>query len=214
MSPVKLSCIKLLICLKKKTFSSTGHRWLLIEKNTLLLCILFAQCFLSHSNGPSTHVRTMKGSVSLFSCWPDPVCWFQSSFAICVHSKIVPSNMYSFHTLGAFYMLCSSSRFPSGACFFCHFLCDSIFLWLFNLISFITSLFTIHFQAFSAALQSFHKAFVHTQVTPFLDATLLIPVYGAEVSGDKYMIVILPANHAWAVVPAGFNCSWLPQRWV
>lgn len=35
-----------------------------------------------------------------------------------------------------------------------------------------------------------------------------------EVSRDKYMVVIVPANRAWAVVPAGFNCSWLPQRWV
>lgn len=156
----------------------------------------------------------MKGSLSLFSFLPVSVCWFQSNFAICVHSKIVSLKLHSFHTLGAFYMLCSRTHFPSGMCFFSHFLCGSFFLWLFNLTSFITSLFTNHFQAFSAALQSFHKAFVHTQVMPSLDGILLIPVYGAEVSGDKYMIVIMPANHAWAVVPAGFNCSWLPQCWV
>lgn len=135
-----------------------------MEKNTLLLCILLAQCFLFHPNGPST-LRTMKGSVSLFSHQPDLVCWFQSDFAICVHSKIVLLNLHSFHTLGAFYMLCSCSRFPSGACFFCHFLCDSFFFWLFNLTSFITSLFTIHFQAFTAASQSFYKAFVHTHLS-------------------------------------------------
>lgn len=156
----------------------------------------------------------MKGSVSLFSCLPDPLCWFQSNFAICVHSKIVPLNLHFFHILGAFYMLCSCTRFPSGECFFSHFLCDSFFLWLLNLASFITSLSTIHFQAFSAALCSFHKAFVPTQVMPFLDGILFIPVYEAEVSGDKHVIVIVPANHARAMVPAGFNCSWLPQCWV
>lgn len=106
----------------------------------------------------------MQGSVSLFSCLPDPLCWLQSNFAIRVHSKIVPLNLHSFHTLGAFYMLCLCTHFPSGVCFFSHFLYDSFFLWLFNLASFITSLFTIHFQAFSAALQSFHKAFVPTQL--------------------------------------------------
>lgn len=93
-------------------------------------------------------------------------------------------------------MLCSCSRFPYGSCFFCHFSCDSFFLWLLNLTSFITSLFPIQFQAFGAASQSFHKAFVRTQLMPFLVGILLIPVYGAQVSGDKYMIVIVPANRA------------------
>lgn len=198
---------------RKKAFSRTGNRWLLIGKNTLLLCIRFAQWFLSHPNGPSTHVRTMKGSVILFSHQPDLICWFQSNFAICVHSKIVPLNLHSFHTLRAFHVLCSCSCFPYGVCFLCHFLCNSFFLLLFNLTSFITSLFIIHLQAFSAASQSFHKAFVHAQVMPFLDGILLIPVYETQVSGDKYMIVIVPANRAWAVVPAGFNCSWLLQCW-
>lgn len=127
------------------------------KKNTLLLCILFAQCFLSHPNSPSTHVRTMKGSVRLFSYRPDPICWFQSNFAICVHSEAVPLNLHSFHTLGAFYMLCSFSCFPSGAYFFCHFSCDSFFLWLFNFPSLLLfSLFTFRHSVLPCRVSTKH----------------------------------------------------------
>lgn len=79
-------------------------------------------------------------------------------------------------------MLISRTCFPSRVCFFSYSLCDSFFLWLCNLPSFITSVFTIHFHASSPTLHSFCTAFVLTQVTPFLASILLIPVYRVEVS--------------------------------
>lgn len=115
---------------------------------------------------------------------------------------------------GFFCMLCLRTRFPSHVSFFRYSLCDSFFLWLCNLLSFFTSVFTIYFHAPSTTCTVSAKHSCVHKLRLSLPVYCLFLTIELEVSRDKYMVVIVPANRAWAVVPAGFNCSWLPQRWV
>lgn len=77
-------------------------------------------------------------------------------------------------------MLWSRTCFPSRVHSFSYSLCDSFFLWLCNLPSFVTSVFTVYFHASGTTLHSFHKAFVRAQVLPFLARILRMELKSAE----------------------------------